>query len=199
MNIVYIMGKFELVNPIIKGQFDPTFEGAKPIDAAKKYWDEFAGGKYITNNVPQTMFSLMDESKKLHHFLVNEGAKGSNSKFADYTIQQINVKMDPKQEDEFKKQVAIVHKKIDAQSGGKRKSKSRRKRYIEDDSSSSSSDDDDIIRSIQLSRRNDLITYYWFASGIYADYVDTVFIPTFVAPLYPYIEIAPRILISTRN
>jgi hypothetical protein len=116
------MSKYQLVNPVITGKFQDTYEASKSIDAAKQFWNELTGNNYITNNVPQFMFTLEKTSDhSLHHFMVKEKATSSESKFADYSIEEVPLTLTPAQVKEFKTEVAKVQKKMKSegpQSGG---------------------------------------------------------------------------------
>jgi hypothetical protein len=181
------MSKYQLVNPVITGKFQDTYEASTSIDAAKQFWNELTGNNYITNNVPQFMFTLEKTSdSSLHHFLVKEKATSAESKFADYSIEEVKLDLTAAQVKEFKNEVAKVHKKMGgrSQEGGKKK---HRKRYEEDDSDSSSSDEDDLIDYIRMKRFNQPIVHWWYTPTLYK--VPTLFTPTFVAPLYPYVQL----------
>ena len=189
------MGKFKLVNPVIIGTFNDTYESSFVDDAAKKFWETLTtDNKYITGNIPKFLFTLMDMSnEKLHHYLVKEKPEGSH---ADYSIVKINVELTSDQKKEFLKEVnkvrssseKMMNDKQIEQSGGKRK------RYNDvnddnDDSSSTDSDSDidDLFKYIKLKRAIRPIVYWWYTPVIYK--IDTIFTPTFVAPISPYVQL----------
>lgn len=65
--------------------------------------------------------------------------------------------------------------------------RSRRSRSRDDDSSSSSSDDDnEYIKRLRVKTLNNPISFWWYNNSIY-DY-RTIFTPTFLPPLWPYIS-----------
>lgn len=182
------MGKFKLVNPVIIGSFKSTYESSNALDAAKQFWNELTENNYITNNVPQFLFTLEDvKDKSLHHCVVKESAAG-NSKFTDFNIEKVNVDLSSQQKTDFLSEVNKVTKqvnnKVNKQTGGK-----SRKRYKDDSSSSSddSDDEDDYLRSIRLKRLKQPIVYWWYSPNIYG--VRTIFTPTFVSPLHPYVQL----------
>jgi len=183
------MKKFRLVNPVITGTFNTTYEASNSDEAAKMFWKTLTEEKkYITGNVPKFLFTLMDETGNLFHYMVKEKAEGS---YADYTIEKVDVKLSDEEEKKFLEEVEKVQKnnekleeKETEQAGGK-----RRKRY--DDSSSSSSDSDDdideLFKYIRLKKANRPISYWWYTPGLYN--TDSVFTPTFVAPISPYVQL----------
>lgn len=194
------MGKFRLVNPVIIGNFQNSYESSTAMDAAKNFWEELTGKNYITNNVPQFLFTLENESgKSLHHYMVKEKIAAEGSKFADYSIEEVSVKLTKAQQKEFLDEVAKVKSRMGnekGQSGGKSR-KQGRKRYDDDDSSSSSDDDDDILDYIRMRRFDQPISYWWYAPTVYN--VKTLFTPTFVSPLYPYVQMwFPPTFVPTR-
>lgn len=187
------MGKFKLINPVITGSFNDQYESSTAGGAAKEFWEALTSdGKYVTGNVPQFMFTLQDvSSDKLYHFLVKEQIAGSK---ADYSIDEINVKMSDDEKKQLFNEINKVKKDTSnlikgEQSGGKRR------RYNDDDDSSSSSssssgDSDkelhDLYKYIRLKNSVKPIVYWWYAPSIYK--TNTWFTPTFVAPLSPYVQ-----------
>lgn len=174
------MSNYKLVNPVIEGEVTTTFKGTSPLDAANKCWSSLS--KYISNNVPKFAFTLENTKEGgLSHFTVEEKRKGKEAKF---NISKLNLDLDDRKEKEFLK-------RIKTQAGGKK----HRKHGDDDDSSSSSSSD---VKGI-ISPWSPVglyspyvtsalpITYYWYDPFIYN--LDSIFIPTFVYPLAPYVEI----------
>lgn len=170
---------FTLINPVILGKFDINYKSNSPIEAAKTYWNNLS--KKITNNVPQTFFTMQDDGGKLYHFKVSENKP--NSRVVDFKIEPIDLKLSANASS------ALVDKfnEVVAQKGG------RRHRYdTDDDSSSSDSSVDEIISKFNrhnYSRYNQPIFYYHYIPSVYYDKDDTVFIPTFIYPISPFIEI----------
>lgn len=193
------MKNYTVVNPVIYGKFKNTYEAATSLEAASGFWKELTGNNYITNNVPHFLFTLQDDKdKSLHHFSVKEKAAAEGSKYSDYSIAEVTVKLSKKEEDEFIKEANSVKSRLSSgeiQAGGKRSLS--RKRYADDDSSSSSDDDIDIVDYIRIRNLTHPISYWWYAPTIYN--VRTVFTPTFVSPLYPYVQTwFPPTLVPTR-
>lgn len=178
------MGKFQLVNPVIIGTFNDTYETSSADQAAEKFWKTLTSeNKYVTGNLPKFYFSLMDTgNNSLHHYVVKESINGS---YANYSIKKADVKMSSKQKDDFLAEVSRVRSEaksaaVKEQSGGRRR---------HDDSSSSDSDSelDDLFRHVRLRNLKTPISYWWFYPKLYE--TDVLFTPTFVAPVSPYVQL----------
>lgn len=184
------MGKFKLINPLVTGTFTDVFESESADKAAKLCWDALtADGKYISGNVPKFLFTLQSVSdKELHHYMVKELPSDT---VADYSIDKINVSLTKEQKKEFLDDVKKARKNSEkmmrttVQDGGK-----HRKRYEEDDSSSSDDSDtdlDDMFKYIRIRNSVRPIMHWWYSPSIYN--VDTIYTPTFVSPLSPYVQL----------
>lgn len=184
------MSSFKLVNPLILGDLNTEYSAKNAKDAADQAWNSLS--KHITGNVPRFGFSLKDNSSdKLYHFLVKE--KISNNKIVDYSIDPVDIKMTDQQEKGFVNHVNKLNSKINSQIGGKKK-----KRYEKDDdddesSSSSSSDSDKVYNKLNFYNSKKYPFYYWWYNPliytIYGTKYNSVYIPTFTLPFYPYIEL----------
>lgn len=178
------MTTYKLVNPLILGDIETEYRENTAENAAKKVWNNLS--QYITGNVPRFGFTLKDNSDHLHHFLVKE--KVSKNKIVDYSIGKMDMKMTGKQENNFINHVEKLGKNINTQIGG------RRKRY-EDDSDSSDSDSDDATkytRSRFYNNDKHPFYYWWYNPMLYTVYgsqYNSIYIPTFSVPFYPYIEL----------
>ena len=173
------MPKYTLMNPAIVGTLSSTFSGNDSLDAATTAWNALS--KYMTNNVPKFAFTLEDTKGKLHHFKIAEKLSGGGS--ASYKIEEIDVKQEPKDVQAFKDRVSAF-RKSKAQAGGKK----HRKHDDDDDSSSSSSEAFSALKLYKQATKPWPIGYWWYDPFVYR--FDSLYIPTFVAPLTPYIEIA---------
>lgn len=171
------MANYNLINPSIEGSLSTTFSGKSQLDAAVTAWNSIS--KYITNNVPQFAFTLENSNDgQLHHFLVKETLDGGNS--ASFDISEMDLKLNKKTETEFKKRSAASKSKM---SGGKKHHKD------DDDDSSSSSSSSEIFSALKLYKnrtRTYPISYWWYDPLVYR--LDYLYMPTFVAPLSPYVE-----------
>lgn len=171
--------KYKIVNPIIIGKFKSTYDVASPIEAAKKFWGEMSS--IIMNELPETYFTMKDDSDKLHHFKVTEERSGSH--MADYMISPVSA-VDEKAE---KSLIPTFNKVMSGvQKGGK-------KHRLDDDSSSSSSDDSisdviDKFKRINALSKTNPIVYYHYNPLVYR--TDSIFIPNFIYPnVAHYMEI----------
>ncbi len=194
------MGKFKLINPVITGKFSDTFETATSDDAAKQFWESLThDGKYLSNNVPRFLFTLQDTSnEELHHYMVKEKPEGS---YADYTIKKVTATLTDERKTQFlsavkKAQDDSEKMKHEEQNGGNQTIKSNltgsgkhhKKRYKDDSSSSDDSDDDidDMFKYIRLKNAIRPMSYWWYDPTLYKIHP---FIPTFVAPIAPYVQL----------
>jgi len=180
-----IMGKYQLVNPVIVGTFENSYIGKNSDDAAKQFWENLTSeNKYVTGNIPKFLFTLKDENtNELYHYVVKEKMEGRH---ADYVITHIDVNMNDNSKETFlNKSNEVRNFAENNMKGGK-----HRKRYDEDDSSSSDSSDqdlDELFNYIRLKKAVRPISYWWYTPSIYN--VNTVFTPSFVAPLSPYVQL----------
>ena len=176
------MSNYKLINPYIEGNIVNTFSGKSQLDAASQTWNTIS--KYITNNVPQFAFTMENiNDGQIHHFLVKESLVGGNS--AKYDIKELTLKMKQSEESAFKNRIDTF--KNSKMRGGKKK---HDKKDDDDDSSSSSSSSSEIFSALKLYNRKNKsypISYWWYDPLVYR--LDSVYIPTFVAPIVPYIEV----------
>jgi len=172
--------EYKLINPYIEGSMDNKFFGKTHAEAAEQTWTTIS--KYITNNVPQFAFTLENnDNGQLHHFLVKESLIGGSD--ASFNISELQLNLKSKDAQEFKNRAK------DTMKGGKKKHK---RRHDDDSSSSSSSSSDSassIFSALKSYKKNKgyPITYWWYDPLVYK--LDSVYIPTFVAPIVPYIEV----------
>lgn len=171
------MGKYKLINPFILGTFQTSYEAKSVDDAAKNLWNNFS--KHLTNNVPVFAFTMMDENNgQLTHFLLKEDMKDGkvNYTLSDFSV-SASAKAISKLNDEFHR--------LSAQFGGKKH------RY--DDNDEDVEEDDEIvkkfkkIRKLQFKHLHEPIVYMKYYPTFY--HIDDIYIPTFVVPVTPYIEI----------
>jgi|SaaInlStandDraft_5_1057022.scaffolds.fasta_scaffold20919_3 hypothetical protein len=178
--------KLTVINPVITGNFDSTFNAEKPENAAQQFWEALTiEGKYVTGNVPKFLFTMLDEKKKLHHFMVSETFEGHD---AEYVIKKVNPKLTKKQSTELIDEAVTARQRgaklCDQQEGG------RRKRYTDDSSSSSDSDEDitDLFRSIRIKNLTAPINYVWYSPYLYRNVTQDVFTLNWAYPLTPYTQ-----------
>jgi len=179
------MTNYQLVNPYIEGDFEKVYSGKKPLNAAEKAWNKLSG--YVTGNLPRFAFTMERMSdKKLFHFVVKEKLRSSKSNTVDFSLDELSVKLDKNVTKSFKTKLSDLRKKA-SQAGGKRKKD-------DSDSSSDSDDEDDLYSSIlkhKYRHMNQPILYWWYTPTVYDTVLESVYVPTFVVPLAPYVEIYP--------
>lgn len=189
--------KLKLVNPLLIGQFNTTYNVDKPLDAAVNFWNDLS--THLTNNMPTMRISFLDEKKELYHFKIKERLQGG-SKSVNFTVKQENHKMSEKAKKEFINYVENEEKKIknkaENQSGGKIKNAPNKKDYkissssstlSSSDSSDSSDDEDGELYDFSKYRRlSQPIIYYSYTPFLYK--ITRFFTPTFVLPLTPYVR-----------
>ena len=173
---------YQLINPTIKGNLQTIFKAYNPLEAAKYTWNLLT--KNFTNLIPQFAFTLKSlKDNKLFHFKVNEKP---NADKVDYNI--IELQNIPSNKNEL---LLSRITNLDQPKGGKRR------RWEDDDDDE---DEDDAYLYAKLKYDNLLnnlspIQYWWYDPSIYN--LSSFYIPTFVVPLTPYIEIQqPSIIIQ---
>lgn len=165
------MSTYKLINPKIEGNLSTSFKASDSQEAAEHAWSALS--KYVTNSVPQFAFTLENSKNgRLSHFVVKETLLGEGS--AKWNISELNIKMNGDKAKQFMKRIGNA--KMD---GGQSK---------DDDSSSSSSDEAfSMLKLYKNKNKIQPINYWWYDPWVYN--LQSVYIPTFVAPLNPYIEI----------
>jgi hypothetical protein len=182
------MTKYNLVNPCIGGSIDTQYGGKSHLEAAKNAWEDFS--QHLTNSVPKFAFTLERATDgKLYHFTVNEKIGGGKN--ASYSITELDVNLSPKQISSLKSDYNNMQNKLEGQLGGKKhRYHDGDKKNDKDDSSSSSESDSDLANAIRLlkyKQQNQPIVYWWYNPLVYR--TNDLYIPTFVAPLSPYVHI----------
>jgi hypothetical protein len=171
--------KYKLINPMIVGSMKTNIEADDADKAAVLIWENIS--KDMTNNVPKMGFSLKDQDNKMHNFIVEEEINENNINYKIYPVY-----LDKIDEKKYIKYTDNLEKKIYKQAGG------HKKHY--DDSSSDS--DDDTYKRLKLWRKKNSTNnflYWWYNPYMY-NYcnectTNSLYIPTFVYPYTPYIEI----------
>ena len=171
------MSNYKLINPFIEGTIVTTFTAQNQLEAACSAWETLS--KYITNTVPKFAFTLKNSNDgSLSHFIVKETLRGGKS--ADYKIKELDLNLSKDTVKQFEKRLTLK--------GGKKHKKHEDKDDEDDDSSSSSSSEEfSAIKLHKMYTKAQPITYWWYDPIIYE--IESVYIPTFVAPLLPYIEV----------
>ena len=178
---------YRLVNPYLTGNIENTFSGKSALDAASEAYNSLS--ENFNNNIPKFYFTLQKvnnsenkvgggKNQDYFHFEVTE-EKIDNQ--VNFRIKPLKEKIDSKRLTQFKKSISQKDLK-----GGKRKKK--------DDSSSSSSTDSDFLDDSSDAKyktkyvRSDPIVNWFYDPYLYR--LQKVYVPTFVYPVKPYIEIS---------
>ena len=192
---------YKLVNPYIKGEFKTKIKTKNSIDAAKKFYKSLS--EHFNNNVPRFYFTIQKGGSgkgKFYHFEVKETKEYEE---VNYSIQPYEIEG----EDQAIEGFITNFKKFKGrfQGGGKRR-KSRRgsgkkrsakrpssrrssrktsRRSLEDSPVSS----DDFYREAKsyVPVTSQPIYHMYYDPLVYK--LDSVFIPTFYAYTFPYVEI----------
>lgn len=187
--------KLKLVNPLLIGQFNTTYNVYRPLDAAVNFWNDLS--THLTNNMPKMRITFMDDKEVLYHFKIQERIQGG-AKSVNFTVKQETHKISESDKKEFinfiKSEENKIKNKAEDQSGGKMKNAPNKKDYVISSSSSSSSnssdssddEDDDLYDFSKYRRLSQPIIYYSYTPFIYK--ITRFFTPTFVLPLTPYIR-----------
>ena len=188
--------EYYLVNPLIGGNMKTKFSGKNDLDAAKKAYDSIS--EYFNNNVPEFNFTLQkivnDKSQigagkntDYLHFKSTEKKKGNT---IDFRLVPFKVTKNTKEIKRFREQIKKIENRVQ-NGGGKHHDddddddhKSHKKKHWLDD------DEDEDWYFPKLRRSTFLaspISYYWYDPYIYR--TNYHFVPTWVAPLAPYVQI----------
>lgn len=193
--------KYVLVNPFIRGDLNNSFSGKNSLDAANKAYTELSN--FFNNNVPKFYFTLQKVKNEKSigkgrmsdyvHFKVIETKNGKNVqyKIVPHEMSGAGIK-------EFKKKLTNVvssQKKLEGGSeqdgGAKKKKKKTKKKKDESDSDSDSSDwledSSDEHHKYKTGISMQPIYHWWYDPYLYK--LQKIYIPTFVPPLTPYVEI----------
>jgi len=188
---------YTLVNPHISGSVDTKIKADNSLQAAKKAYKNLA--KHFNNNIPKFYFTVQKGSAgKYYHFEVKE--KKDEEK-VNFSIQAYKIPGNEKKSiTDFEKKLKTYREKTDAKGGSKKKSSKKKSKKSKKDDSDSNSDsdmsdsDDNYYRQakkyIPTSSYNYPIWYWWYDPYVYN--LNSFYVPTFYAPLSPYIEIELR-------
>jgi hypothetical protein len=185
------MKSFKLVNPLIIGQFNTEYKADNGLQAISQFWNDLS--THLTNNVPHLYVTLKDGQNNLSHYKIEEKLSGG-SKMTDFNISEFKLNLSQKARENFIEKVEGFEKKtnnnIAKQLGGAKAKQSREskdKRYKESSSSSDSSDEEDYYNFSKYKRLTQPISMWYYAPTLYG--VNSVFVPTFVNPIVPYVKL----------
>ena len=176
------MKQYKFINPYIDGQFKNVFDGSNQLDAAHNAWRSLS--THFTNNVPKFAFTLegMNDGK-LSHFLVEENVENNK---VNFSISELNMGNKKKEEDALKKKVREVQQDKSMTGGRSRHRRRHRDREEEDDDDTTTTSTSDYYK---FNKNMPPISYWWYNPYMYQNYLKNLYMPTFTAPLTPYVEI----------
>lgn len=190
------MQTYELYNPQIFGDMNTVYKSDSPLLAAESFWTTLSS--HTNNEVPGFAFTLKNmEGGTLHHFAVSETSRKKNK--ISYDITEIDVP--EKDEHILKKKINLVKKKdFQVLNGGGSSDID-----LDSDSDSDSSPHHHkkytshspcahpFYKCLNRTYYNTPIFYIWYTPKVYSTYIDdtsfTTFIPSFVPPIHPYVEL----------
>jgi len=175
--------EYYLVNPLIGGNMKSRFRGKNEMDAAKKAYDTLS--EYFNNNVPEFYFTLQHmTSEKIQvgggkntdykHFRTVETKVGNQ---VDFRLKPFKVTKNGPQMKKLREKLKKLNSKM--QLGG------AKKKYDED--WLDDSDDNYFPRLKYSTVLTNPLTYWWYDPYVFR--IQKYYIPTFVAPIAPYIQI----------
>lgn len=160
--------KYKLINPVIEGKFDSTFEEESSMKAANKCWLKLS--KYLSNDVPSFAFTMKEmDGGKLHHYKVKE-KKDKSKKKIDFTLTELDLDLSDSQ----LKRLNDLNNEI-IQKGGLCGS------YLVGESQRYCNG----YKTIEVTPYAP-INYWWYWPYLYRD-LELVYMPNFIAPLNPYV------------
>ena len=185
------MNSYTLVNPVILGTFQQTYNASTPLEAAKNFWLELTEKKYLLNSMPKFYFSMQEGgSSSLHHFKVKETLTGKKNKTAVWKMKKINVDVDSNELNNILKKSEEVrnnnliggrhrhrHSKSSNSDDDSSSSSSDSSSSSSSDSSSSSSEENRLLHRLRLSKNRSSIKYWWYSPSMYK--IDYSFPPSF--------------------
>lgn len=183
------MPEYHIVNPIIGGSLKTIVSGKNSLEAANKSYLSIS--ENFNNNIPEFYFTLQEKKSdktqlgggklsEYSHFLVTETKKKDK---VSYKIKNYNIDDNSENLKRFRKEIKKITKKTQ-HAGGEHK-----KHSYDDDDDDYLFDDDELYfpkmkKSHVLSHP---ISYWWYDPYLYR--VKKYYIPTWTAPLSPYISI----------
>ena len=182
--------EYYLVNPLIGGNIKTKYSGKNELDAAKKAYDTLS--EYFNNNVPEFHFTLQKVTSEktqvgggkntdYKHFKTIEKKNGNHINFR---LVAFKVTKNGTQMKQFREKIKKLESKVQIGSG--------KKKYDDNDwlDDSDDSDDSDDAYFPRLKRRSVFshpLSYWWYDPYVFR--IQKYYVPTFVAPIAPYIQI----------
>ena len=186
------MPEYTLVNPIIQGTMKTQFSGKNSLEAANKAYAKLS--ENFNNNIPKFYFTLQEmkteksilgggKASDYTHFMVSESKKANQ---VNFRITEHKVKDNEKQFKKFKESVKKINKQN--QEGGKKDKKDKDKdkeKYDEFDDD----DDYDFPKYKSSYSYSYPISSWWYDPYVYKIKSSYYYLPTYVAPLSPYVSV----------
>lgn len=176
------MESYKLINPVVLGEIETEYKAKKAEEAAENAWKRLSS--HISGNVPKMGITMKREKdNKLYHFVINEDR--TDKKGVSYSIERIESKLTKKDENK------LIEKANEMYKSYKKKMDGGKKRYDDSDDSDDSDSDSEFERKLRMLRKRQWtspISYYWYNPLVYNS-LSSVYIPTFVSPLMPYVEV----------
>jgi len=198
------MRKYKLVNPYLKGGISTVVESKNEDGAAEQIWQNLS--KHIVNIVPSFAFTIKDtKNNKFYNYSVSEKQTGgddkrSKNKNVEYKLKPIkmaeeSVKRLTKSINKFE---SIVADKNTSESTDKQKGGKDKEENSDDDDSDKNNKSDKEEKKLKklykkakmqnyINNQQSPIYYWWYNPLVYN--VDYVYIPSFVYPISPYVQI----------
>ncbi|ARF11001.1 hypothetical protein Hokovirus_3_274 [Hokovirus HKV1] len=165
---------FTLVNPYIEGSFEKSYKAKSALEAANNCWSSLS--KHLVNHVPQFAFTMKNtKTGGYSHFHVKEH-KNKKDKIK-YTLEEI-------QDQNINSKDLDLH--LNKNQEHNKNLIGGRNRHWDDDSSDDSFDDYYKYKRYPLTPLMP-ISYWSYYPACYR--IDYLYIPTFIAPIAPYINI----------
>lgn len=186
------MTDYKLINPHIKGKLTSYVTSDNPLLAAKKIWEQIS--EHIAGDVPQFAFTLQDvKAKKNYSFFVKENRDESDE--VNFDITPLKISKD--NEVKLEKNVQKFEKEI---SNKKSLSRSDKRYNLTDDDDDDDDDEEDykdekkklrkLYKKAKLQNyinNAQAIYYWWYYPSVYD--LSSFYVPTFVYPITPYVQI----------
>ena len=179
---------YYLVNPLIGGTIKTKFSSKSDIDAAKKAYDSIS--EYFSNNIPEFNFTLQKiasenvqvGSGKVSDYIHFKAVEKKNGNQVNFRLIPLKVTQNSKQLKTFRDNLKGLGNKI--QLGGKKKYYDD----FDDDFDEDSDSDTDFPVRYNRSLYSTPISYYYYDPYVYKS-LAKYYVPTFIAPITPYIQI----------
>lgn len=187
------MQKFELFNPILKGNVQTVVESKNADDAAKQIWSNVS--EYIEGVVPKFAFTIKNlANNKFYNYKVSESLSGGGNevafKLSSFKLNNDTLKKVVKSVNAFQNILNDYNEEDSSLSGGSETSESKEDLDKKEKEKREKKKLKKLYKKAKLKNyiENQSPIYYWWYNPYVYD-VDYVYIPTFVYPVTPYVQI----------